>query len=88
MDLQQVNPNNHVVFLLRDKNKDEVVLGAHSRTRKEKEKQVFTIAKLIRYPRYRPGKWDHDLMLVQVCTYLHVTQAICISYDAPVSSFL
>lgn len=88
MDLQQVNRNNHVVFLLREMSKDEVVLGAHSIKREEKEKQVFKIAKLIRYPCYWPDSRDHDLMLLQVCTYLHVTQGICIAYDAPVSSFL
>ncbi|XP_027302735.1 granzyme A-like [Anas platyrhynchos] len=59
-----------------DKNKDEVVLGAHSRTRREKEKQVFKIAKLIRYPRYRPGKWDHDLMLVQLNRRAKLNKAV------------
>lgn len=45
---------------------DSVILGAHSIKRKEKEKQFFKIAKLIRHPCYWPESKEHDLMLLQL----------------------
>ncbi|XP_068523570.1 granzyme A-like [Anas acuta] len=59
-----------------ENSKDEVVLGAHSIKRKEKEKQVFKIAKLIRHPCYWPGRWDHDLMLVQLNRRAKLNKAV------------
>ncbi|KAM6289568.1 granzyme A-like [Aegotheles albertisi] len=44
----------------------KVILGAHSQTRKEREKQVFRIAKLISYPCYCPTSKENDLMLLQL----------------------
>lgn len=67
MELQQVNPTNHVLSLLRKGGK--VILGAHSRKENEREKQVIQIAKQIRYPRYRSDRKENDIMLLQVQTY-------------------
>ncbi|XP_072216097.1 granzyme A-like [Excalfactoria chinensis] len=43
-----------------------VTLGAHSRTKHEKEKQVIKIAKEIRYPEYIVNKKKHDIMLLKL----------------------
>ncbi|XP_032062508.1 granzyme A-like [Aythya fuligula] len=59
-----------------DNSKDEVVLGAHSIKRKEKEKQVFKIAKLIRHPCYWPDRLDHDLMLLQLNRRAKLNKAV------------
>lgn len=69
---QQVNPTNHVVFLLREGGK--VILGAHSQKAREREKQVFQIAKLIRYPCYCSNSKENDIMLLQVLTYTSLTE--------------
>lgn len=67
MELQQVNPTNHVVSLLREEGK--VILGAHSQKAREREKQVFQIAKQIRYPCYCSSSKENDIMLLQVLIY-------------------
>ncbi|XP_072215926.1 granzyme A-like [Excalfactoria chinensis] len=43
-----------------------VTLGAHSRRKREKEKQVIKIAKEIRYPDYSDEEHDHDIMLLKL----------------------
>lgn len=64
MELQQVNPTNHVLSVLREGG--EVILGAHSRKENEREKQVIRIAKQIRYPHYCSNRKENDIMLLQV----------------------
>ncbi|XP_009975159.2 granzyme A [Tyto alba] len=44
----------------------KVILGAHSRKRNEREKQVFQIAKQIRYPCYCSSSLENDIMLLQL----------------------
>lgn len=59
-----MNPINHVIFLLRKGGR--VILGAHSRTKREEEEQVIEIAEEIRYPDYCPKRKEHDIMLLKV----------------------
>jgi len=59
-----VNPTNYAVSLLREGG--SVILGAHSQKAREKEKQVFRIAKQIRYPCYCSSRKENDIMLLQV----------------------
>ncbi|NXQ20504.1 GRAA protein, partial [Peucedramus taeniatus] len=46
--------------------KSEVILGAHSREKREKEQQVFQIARRIPYPCYDPSTKENDIMLLQL----------------------
>uniref|UniRef100_A0A8C5X1X6 Granzyme A n=1 Tax=Malurus cyaneus samueli TaxID=2593467 RepID=A0A8C5X1X6_9PASS len=46
--------------------KGQVVLGAHSLKKSEKEQQTFQIAKYIRFPCYDPRTKENDLMLLQL----------------------
>ncbi|NWV36659.1 GRAA protein, partial [Grantiella picta] len=46
--------------------KSEVILGAHSSKKKEKEQQTFQIAKYIPYPCYDPSTNENDIMLLQL----------------------
>ncbi|XP_074934648.1 granzyme A [Phalacrocorax aristotelis] len=54
----------------------EVILGAHSRKAKEKEKQVFQIVNQIRHPLYRPAHKENDLMLLQLHKRARLTKAV------------
>ncbi|NXI67832.1 GRAA protein, partial [Anseranas semipalmata] len=53
-----------------------VILGAHSQTRKEKEKQFFEIAKQIIYPCYCPECKENDIMLLQLNTTAKNSKAV------------
>ncbi|NWW70289.1 GRAA protein, partial [Climacteris rufus] len=46
--------------------KGKVILGAHSMTANEKEKQTFKITNCIPYPCYDPSTKENDIMLVQL----------------------
>uniref|UniRef100_A0A8C3L7E6 Granzyme A n=1 Tax=Chrysolophus pictus TaxID=9089 RepID=A0A8C3L7E6_CHRPC len=54
----------------------KVTLGAHSRTKREKEKQVIKIAKEIRYPAYRHEKKEHDIMLLKLKKRAKINNAV------------
>ncbi|NXG54990.1 GRAA protein, partial [Hemiprocne comata] len=54
----------------------EVILGAHSQKTREREKQVFKIAKLIRYPCYCFNFKEHDLMLLQLQKRAKINKAV------------
>ncbi|NXI89986.1 GRAA protein, partial [Psophia crepitans] len=64
--------------------RSKVILGAHSQKASETEKQIFQIAKQIRYPDYSPSSKEHDIMLVQLRKRARITKAVkCI--DLPES---
>ncbi|NXY60228.1 GRAA protein, partial [Callaeas wilsoni] len=48
------------------KEKSEVILGAHSLKKREKEQQIFQIAKYIHHPCYDPSTKENDIMLLQL----------------------
>ncbi|XP_009479029.2 granzyme A [Pelecanus crispus] len=54
----------------------KVILGAHSQTAKEKEKQVFRIAKQIRYPCYCRSCKEYDIMLLQLHKRAKLNKAV------------
>ncbi|XP_019387604.1 PREDICTED: granzyme A-like [Crocodylus porosus] len=54
----------------------EVILGAHSRLKKEKEKQRFKIAKRIPYPCFDSGNKENDLMLLQLKGKVKINKAV------------
>ncbi|XP_010723715.1 granzyme A-like [Meleagris gallopavo] len=54
----------------------EVILGAHSQTKREKEKQVIKIAKEIRHPDYCPGEKEHDIMLLKLKKRAKINNAV------------
>ncbi|KAM6364099.1 granzyme A-like [Pluvialis apricaria] len=54
----------------------KVILGAHSQTEREKEKQYFQIAKQIRHPRYRSSFKENDIMLLQLHKRAKITKAV------------
>ncbi|NXN20730.1 GRAA protein, partial [Nycticryphes semicollaris] len=65
-----------------------VILGAHSQKAEEKEKQVFNIAKEIRYPCYNYGSKENDIMLLQLQKRAKLNKAVKTidlptSYDDP-----
>lgn len=43
-----------------------VVLGAHSLSKNEPEKQIFRITKVFPHPKYKNRTMENDLMLLQV----------------------
>lgn len=51
----------------RNKN-SQVILGAHSITKRESEKQIMYIKKEFPYPCFDPHTHEGDLKLLQVCT--------------------
>ncbi|POI33554.1 hypothetical protein CIB84_002692, partial [Bambusicola thoracicus] len=53
-----------------------VTLGAHSQTKREKEKQVIEIAEEIRYPNYRRGRKEHDIMLLKLKKRAKINRAV------------
>ncbi|XP_042731355.1 granzyme A-like [Lagopus leucura] len=53
-----------------------VILGAHSQTKREKEKQVIEIAKEIRYPGYSDRKKEHDIMLLKLTKRAKINNAV------------
>ncbi|XP_010182062.1 PREDICTED: granzyme A-like [Mesitornis unicolor] len=54
----------------------EVILGAHSQTAREREKQFFKIAKQIRYPCYCPNCKESDIMLLQLHKRARIGKAV------------
>ncbi|NXC65666.1 GRAA protein, partial [Anhinga anhinga] len=54
----------------------KVILGAHSRTAEEREKQSFQILKGIPYPLYRSSQKQDDLMLLQLQKRARLTKAV------------
>ncbi|KFQ84879.1 Granzyme A, partial [Phoenicopterus ruber ruber] len=59
-----------------DVKKGKVILGAHSQSAREKEKQVFRIAKQIRYPCYCSSCKENDIMLLQLHKRATLTKAV------------
>ncbi|NXX80362.1 GRAA protein, partial [Urocolius indicus] len=59
-----------------DVNGGKVTLGAHSLTAREKEKQVFWIAKQIRYPCYDFSSKENDIMLLQLQKRARLNKAV------------
>ncbi|XP_009074298.1 PREDICTED: granzyme A-like [Acanthisitta chloris] len=57
-------------------NQCEVVLGAHSVKRREREKQTFQIKKQIRHPDYKPCSKENDLMLLQLSGRAKINAAV------------
>ncbi|XP_015704229.1 granzyme A-like [Coturnix japonica] len=53
-----------------------VTLGAHSRTKREKEKQVIKIAKEIPYPAYSFQTKEHDIMLLKLEKRAKINRAV------------
>ncbi|XP_009942075.2 granzyme A [Opisthocomus hoazin] len=53
-----------------------VILGAHSQKAREKEKQVFRIAKQIRYPCYCSSRKENDIMLLQLQKSAQINKAV------------
>ncbi|NXP03942.1 GRAA protein, partial [Thinocorus orbignyianus] len=53
-----------------------VILGAHSRQKKEREKQVFKIAKQIPYPCYNSISRENDIMLLQLHKRAKLNKAV------------
>ncbi|NXH18167.1 GRAA protein, partial [Bucco capensis] len=56
--------------------RSKVILGAHSQKAKEKEKQVFQIAKQIRYPCYCSSCKENDIMLLQLKGRARLNKAV------------
>ncbi|NXA44786.1 GRAA protein, partial [Nothocercus julius] len=54
----------------------EVILGAHSIQRREREKQVFQIAKQIPHPCFSPHTRENDIMLLQLKKRAKITKAV------------
>ncbi|NXJ99311.1 GRAA protein, partial [Corythaixoides concolor] len=54
----------------------KVTLGVHSVKAKEREKQVFKIAKQIRYPCYSSSSKENDIMLLQLQKRATLTKAV------------
>lgn len=54
----------------------KVILGAHSQKATEKEKQIFQIAKQIRYPWYPSNCKENDIMLLQLQKRARLTKAV------------
>ncbi|XP_014820369.1 PREDICTED: granzyme A [Calidris pugnax] len=61
-----------------------VILGAHSRKTKEREKQVFRIAKQIRHPCYYSDSHENDIMLLQLQRRAKLGKAVKV-IDLPTS---
>ncbi|NP_989788.1 granzyme A precursor [Gallus gallus] len=53
-----------------------VILGAHSRTKREEEEQVIEIAEEIRYPDYCPERKEHDIMLLKLKKRAKINSAV------------
>ncbi|NXO87097.1 GRAA protein, partial [Sitta europaea] len=56
--------------------KSEVILGAHSSKKSEKEQQTFKIAKHIRHPCYDPSTEENDIMLLQLSRRAKLNKAV------------
>ncbi|XP_010147491.1 PREDICTED: granzyme A [Eurypyga helias] len=54
----------------------KVILGAHSQKAREKEKQVFEIARQIPYPGYNCRSKEKDIMLLQLDKRAIITKAV------------
>ncbi|XP_005438734.1 granzyme A-like isoform X1 [Falco biarmicus] len=54
----------------------KVILGAHSLKAKEKERQIFQIAKQIPYPCYSSSHKENDLMLLQLQKRARLNKAV------------
>uniref|UniRef100_W5M3S4 Peptidase S1 domain-containing protein n=1 Tax=Lepisosteus oculatus TaxID=7918 RepID=W5M3S4_LEPOC len=66
-----------VVFIYIKKMK--VVLGAHSRSKPEKEKKEFTVTQAVTHPRFDNKTLVNDLMLLQVTYFI----SFCVSVNVP-----
>ncbi|NXN37645.1 GRAA protein, partial [Rhinoptilus africanus] len=64
----------------------KVILGAHSRKAREREKQVFKIAKQIPYKHYCPFSKENDIMLLQLQKRAKITKAVAV-IDLPTSDY-
>ncbi|NXT02137.1 GRAA protein, partial [Jacana jacana] len=62
----------------------KVILGAHSQKAREREKQLFKIAKQIRHPCYDSESKENDIMLVQLHKRAKLTKAVNV-IDLPTS---
>ncbi|NXA32459.1 GRAA protein, partial [Eudromia elegans] len=54
----------------------EVILGAHSIQKREREKQVFQTAKQIPHPRYNSNTKENDIMLLKLKKRAKITNAV------------
>ncbi|XP_066474432.1 granzyme A-like [Tiliqua scincoides] len=53
-----------------------VVLGAHSQTKREKEKQSVNITKVFVYPGFNWKSFENDIMVLQLQTKAKINQAV------------
>ncbi|XP_053156542.1 granzyme A-like [Hemicordylus capensis] len=53
-----------------------IVLGAHSLSKKEKEKQIVRISEVFVYPGFNLKTFENDLMLLQLQTRAKINQAV------------
>nr|XP_004483542.2 granzyme A [Dasypus novemcinctus] len=58
------------------KGKPQIILGAHSLSHEEKDKQTFSIKKAISYPCYDPETYEGDLQLLQLNGRATITKAV------------
>ncbi|XP_064356405.1 granzyme A-like [Dromaius novaehollandiae] len=56
--------------------KSNIILGAHSLLKREREQQVFQIAKQIPYPCYSPNSRENDIMLLQLKKRAKLNKAV------------
>ncbi|NXG29856.1 GRAA protein, partial [Dromaius novaehollandiae] len=56
--------------------KGNIILGAHSLLKREREQQVFQIAKQIPYPCYSPNSRENDIMLLQLKKRAKLNKAV------------
>lgn len=66
--IKRRNPVNSVVFVFRNR-KTQVILGAHSISKHEPEKQKMSIKKDVPYPCYDNYTHEGDLKLLKVRTF-------------------
>lgn len=55
-----------VSFFLHRGSNPEIILGAHSSSKREESQQIFRPAKLVPYPCFDQETLDNDIMLLQV----------------------
>ncbi|XP_017729673.1 PREDICTED: granzyme A [Rhinopithecus bieti] len=58
--------------------RSQVILGAHSITRKEQEKQIMRVKKEFPYPCYDPATHEGDLKLLRVCRKSKINKYVTI----------
>ncbi|XP_077203236.1 granzyme A-like [Paroedura picta] len=57
-------------------NRTTVVLGAHSLSKKETEKQIFQITKVFAHPKYNRKSSENDIMLLKLDRKAKITRAV------------